>query len=130
MRRLGLVAVTLLATGCVTAKVTRLVPTEYAPVPPEQVTVLVDISELLADTIRYERIAVINLSGDDFTNQAQMLTKAREEAGKLGANAVIMIGYRREFEWLSDGIPDTGSAIAIRYEIMKDTTIFSRYERP
>ena len=126
MRRLRLVAVTVLATGCVTAKVTRLVQTEYAPVPPEQVTVLVDIIELMSDTIRYERLAVINMSGDanGFTDQTDMLKKAREEAGKLGANAIVISGYDENYNWLFDIHSDKVSAIAIRYEIVRDTTIY------
>lgn len=48
-----------------------------------------------ADTIRYERLAIINMSGDGggFTYQTDMLNKAREEAAKMGANAIIVSGY-------------------------------------
>ena len=63
MKRLTAVTIAALATACVSAKVTRLVPTVYEPISPEEVTVLVDIRELMVDTIRYERITIINMSG-------------------------------------------------------------------
>jgi len=123
MKPITAFAIAALVTGCVSAKVTRLVPTVYEPISPEQVTVLVDIRELLADTIRYERLAVINLSGDGggMTDQTDLLNKAREEAAKLGANAIIIGGYSQ-----GDAMgytPNEGSAIAIRYEVVRDTIL-------
>ena len=39
----------------------------------------------------YRRIAILNAKGDgDMTNEGQMIDKLREEAGKLGANAIIL----------------------------------------
>jgi len=39
----------------------------------------------------YTRVALLNASGDSgFTNEGQMIDKLREEAGKLGANAIIL----------------------------------------
>ena len=126
MRRLGLVPVIVLATACVTAKVNRLVQTEYASGPPEDVTVLVDIRELHADTIRYEQIAVINLYGEGggFTDRTSLLKRAREEAGKLGANAIILSDQTQDGSgsWVGVVSDNTGSAIAIRYEIVRDTS--------
>lgn len=116
-----LVLLALLTTACVTAKVTRLgmSPTDYAPISPDEVTVLADISELEADTIRYERIAIINMSGSGggWTDQDDMLKKARQEAAKLGANAVIISGYTQgdyNAFWGSSS-QNEGSAMAIRY---------------
>lgn len=122
MKRFAAVMIAALATACVSANVTRLVPTVYAPISPQEVTVLVDVAELMVDTIRYERIAVINLSGDSggMTDQTDLLNKAREEAAKLGANAIIISGYSQGD--YSGYVPNEGSAIAIRYEIVRDTT--------
>lgn len=118
MKRLTVVVIGALVTGCVTAKITRLVPTVYEPISPEEVTVLADISELDADTIRYERLAVINMSGvgGGFTDQTDMLNRAREEAAKLGANAIIFGGYTQ------GDSENEGSVIAIRYVIVRDDT--------
>jgi hypothetical protein len=123
MKRLAAVTIAALVTGCVSANVTRLVPTVYEPISPEEVTVLVDIRELLADTIRYERLAVINMSGDrgGMTDQTDLLNKAREEAAKLGANAIIISGYSQGDS--AGYTPNEGSAIAIRYEIVRDATL-------
>lgn len=133
MKRLSLVTIAALVTGCVTANVTRLVQTVYPPNAPEEVTVLADISELMADTIRYERLAIINLSGDGggFTDQTDMLNKAREEAAKLGANAILLRGYTQgDYNALWGTQSDNeGSAIAIRYWIVKDATFVLR-KRP
>lgn len=39
----------------------------------------------------HERIAILNAQGDEsMTNEGQMIDKLREEAGKLGANAIIL----------------------------------------
>jgi hypothetical protein len=113
-----------LVAGCVSAQVTRLVQTVYPPIATAEVTVLADISELMVDTIRYERLAVINMSGDSdgFTDQADMLNKAREEAAKIGANAIIMGGYAQGNTFSSN----EGSAIAIRYEIVRAANIPGR----
>ncbi len=52
----------------------------------------------------YTRIAILNAKGDsEMTNEGKMIDKLREEAGKLGANAIIM----REIEE-----PGTGSKVA------------------
>ena len=40
---------------------------------------------------KYEEVAILNASGStSWTNEAQMNEKMREEAGKLGANAIIL----------------------------------------
>ena len=129
MSRIAVLTVAALVTGCVSANVTRLVQTVYPPISPEEVTVLADIRELMVDTIRYERVAVITMSGDSggFTDQTDMLNKAREEAAKLGANAIPLGGYAQGD---AEGwVPNEGSAIAIRYEVVRDTTVVGMHER-
>jgi hypothetical protein len=112
-----LVVLGLVLTGCVHANVTRLGAGVYPPISPSEVTVLADISELASDTIRYERLAIITLSGssDGFTNAEDLLAKAREEAALIGANAVI-------FEDYSPGRASAvseGRVMAIRYEVVR-----------
>lgn len=57
------------------------------PVPKEEVHVY-----LPGDSVpENRRIAIRNAKGDvDMTNESQMIDKLREEAGKLGANAIIL----------------------------------------
>ena len=44
---------------------------------------------------QHTRVAILNASGSSgFTNEAQMIDKLREEAGKLGANAIVLEGLR------------------------------------
>ena len=39
----------------------------------------------------HTRVAILNAKGDvDMTNEGEMIDKLREEAGKLGANAIIL----------------------------------------
>ena len=47
---------------------------------------------LQRDTVPdHTRIAILNARGDvDVTNEGEMIDKLREEAGKLGANAIIL----------------------------------------
>ena len=70
------------------------------PVPRDEVYVY-----LPGDSIpEYRRVAILNAKGDvDVTDEAQMIDKLREEAGKLGANAIIL-GDTEE--------PSTGARIA------------------
>ena len=57
------------------------------PVPREEVRVFFADDELPP----HVRMAILNARGDsEFTNQAQMIDKLREEAGRLGANAVVL----------------------------------------
>jgi hypothetical protein len=66
------------------------------------------------------------MSGDSdgFTDQADMLNKAREEAAKIGANAIIMSGYTQGSSVTFSA--NEASAIAIRYEIVRTANIPGR----
>ena len=78
-------------TSCVTANIQRLSPVAYPPISPEEVTVFMDPGELRADSIRYVRVAMIFTSGSsEFTNADAHMSKAREEAAKLGANGIVI----------------------------------------
>ncbi|MEQ1573103.1 MAG: hypothetical protein ABL993_02545 [Vicinamibacterales bacterium] len=106
-------ALTLLLAGCVHAQLTRLTSNRYPPVPLGDVTVLADISELESDTLRYERLAIIDMTGssDGLTNRSDLLRKAREEAALIGANAILV----EDFDAGGFRTVSQGSAIAIRY---------------
>lgn len=76
----------LLAAACVTVSKSVLMDRSAHPVPRAQVYVY-----LAGDSIpeSCERVAILHASGSqDHTNESQMIDKLREEAGKLGANAV------------------------------------------
>jgi hypothetical protein len=56
-------------------------------VPAQEVQVFFSNDEIPDHT----RVAILNASGDSgFTNQGQMIDKLREQAGRLGANAIIL----------------------------------------
>ncbi|MFC1791055.1 hypothetical protein ACFL0I_01135, partial [Gemmatimonadota bacterium] len=60
---------------------------QASPVPAGEVKVFFATDTLPPHT----RIAILNASGDaDFSNESQMIDKLREEAGKLGANAIVL----------------------------------------
>lgn len=76
----------LVLTGCVQVSKTVLMDRSFAPVPKAEVYVL-----LAEDRVpeSCERVAILHASGDqDLTDEGEMLDKLRDEAGKLGANAV------------------------------------------
>lgn len=81
-------AVLLLLAACVTVNKSILDRSRMAaPVPRDDVHVY-----LPGDSVpEHERIALLSAKGDaDTTDEGQMVDKLREEAGKLGANAIIL----------------------------------------
>ena len=91
----------LVLTSCVTVNKSVLESSFMAnPIPKEGVQVYLPGDEVPEHT----RIAILNGKGDgDLTDEGQMIDKLREEAGKLGANAIIL-GETEE--------PGTGAEIA------------------
>ena len=91
----------LAAAACVSVNRSILAPSPTGRTfPLEAVTVYFE-----SDSIpQHTRLAILNARGDaDMTNEAAMIDKLREEAGKLGANAIIL-GDLEE--------PGTGARIA------------------
>lgn len=75
-----------LASGCVSVSKSVLQDRSASPVPQAQVSVFLADDEIPEDC---ERVAILHASGDDsFTDEGDVYNKLREEAGKLGANAV------------------------------------------
>jgi hypothetical protein len=72
----------------------------------------------------HTRVAILNASGSQgFTDQGKMIDRLREEAAKLGANAIVLIGIKEPgagekfVNALVGGFADgqrRGEAIAIR----------------
>ncbi|MCG6955136.1 MAG: hypothetical protein LJF04_04015 [Gemmatimonadetes bacterium] len=84
MRRFLLPIVVL--AGCVTVSKSVLMDRSHSPVARDDVYVFI-----AGDTIpeSCQRVALLHASGDeDLTEEGDMIDKLREEAGKLGANAV------------------------------------------
>lgn len=84
------VAAAVVLAACVSVNKSILTP-GLPPVPFEEVRVYFE-----GDSIpEYSRVAILNASGSSgFTNEAQMIDKLREEAAKLGANGVILMGLQ------------------------------------
>lgn len=75
-----------IAAGCVTVSKSVLLDRSTHPVPQEDVTLLLATDSIPATC---ERVAFLHGSGPDgFTDEGDMWNKLRDEAGKLGANAV------------------------------------------
>jgi hypothetical protein len=85
---IGLSSLPLILFACVTVNKSILDRSFMAaPVPTEDVYVYLPGDEVPPHT----RVAILNAEGDvDMTNEGEIIEKLREEAGKLGANAVIM----------------------------------------
>jgi hypothetical protein len=81
-------ALTLALGGCVSAHATMLTPHRYAPVPPDEVRIFLASDEVPDDC---ERLVLIHSSGSaTWTSEKQMIRKAREKAGRAGADAVLL----------------------------------------
>jgi len=79
----------LLLTGCVQVSKTVLMDRSNAPVPKGDVYVFL-ANDIVPETC--ERVAILHASGDqDLTDEGGMLDKLRDEAGKLGANAIHVL---------------------------------------
>jgi hypothetical protein len=86
--RKWLIVLVLLTAACVSVNKSILSRSRVAqPVPRDSVRVF-----LPGDTVpQNERIAILHArSNESFTNEGKMIDKMREEAGKLGANAIIL----------------------------------------
>ena len=87
--------------------------------PPDAVQVFFETDSIPEHT----RVAILNASGSSgFTNEGQMIDKLREEAGKLGANAIILSGMKEPgagekfVNYIAGGFADgqrRGGAVAI-----------------
>ncbi len=122
MKRQTLLLVVFVFAACVTAKTEKLSPSTYPPIDPEEVTVFMQPEELRADTIGFERIAVIFTKGDAALTDAQgHLRKAREEAAKLGANGLVYQtaeqGGRHNWFWGTTS-PRENTIMAVRWWVI------------
>lgn len=88
-RRLLLPLLGVALCGCVAVNSTQLGrPGARPSVPKESVAIYRTADQVPG---KYEEVAILNASGStSWTNEAQMNEKMREEAGKLGANAIIL----------------------------------------
>lgn len=87
MKKAALGAV-LVATACISVNKTVLMDRSTNPVPQDEVHVFLPRDEIPSTC---QRVAILNASGDEsFTDESQMIQKLREEAGKLGGNAILM----------------------------------------
>src|SRR5688572_14714198 len=84
----AVMGVMLLLAGCVSVNKTVLNRSFMTqPVAKEDVHVFLSSDTLPA----HERVALLHAKGDEgMTDESQMIDKMREEAGKLGANAIVL----------------------------------------
>ncbi len=91
----SLIFVALLAlpfSGCIQTQATKLNAADRTPVEAEAVQVFRTAEAL---TCAYEEVAIIHAQGDvNLTNEAQMIRKAQKEAAELGANGIILGGFK------------------------------------
>lgn len=81
-------AALLLLAGCVQTQATLLDGTTYPPVHEDDVVIYISEDDIPAD---WKPIAIIHAQGEaQWTRESQMLRKARERAGELGANGLLI----------------------------------------
>lgn len=86
--RLCVTALVLALVGCVSVNKSILVPS-----PTGRTFAVAQVAVFFqSDSIpEHTRVAILNAKGDaDMTDEGKMIDKLREEAGKLGANAIIL----------------------------------------
>lgn len=100
--RAGILVLTLALAACgVSTSVIVLEPGPRTPVSPEQVRVFLAADEVPGE---YTRLAVIHAEGDPtFNDQQEIVQRLREEAAKLGADAIILGTFQE---------PSTGAKVA------------------
>jgi len=105
--------------GCVTVNSTVLMDRSAMPVAPMDVYIYLS-GDVVPESC--ERVAILHAEGSqESTNPSQMLDKMREEAGKLGANAVHVRAMQdagtseRIASWILDDVEAqrTGEALAL-----------------
>ena len=110
-----------LATACVRTNTVQLgTPMNYPPVAWEEVQVFLKESDVPG---QFVTIALINAEGaSEYTNEKGMVDKVRKEAGKLGANGVIIEDIKEPSAGAKVagavlGVPATrhGKVVAIRF---------------
>lgn len=83
----------LLAAGCVSASVIPLGERNLEPVPRDEVLVYETLDDLPADA-DYRKVALIRTeANDDWDDREDLVNKMREEAAKVGANAIVLRGF-------------------------------------
>ncbi len=93
------------ATGCVAVNATQLGVARQRPAVPATEVVLYRTADQVPG--KYEEVALLNAEGStSFTSEKGMYAKMQQQAGKLGANGVIM-------DALSEPGPGTKVAAAI-----------------
>ncbi|HET9983806.1 MAG TPA: hypothetical protein VFQ38_09475 [Longimicrobiales bacterium] len=124
VRVLGLAVVA----ACVRTSTVELgAPHHYPPVPPERVQVFLEESDVPGP---FEKIALISAEGPHgFTSEKDMVDKARKEAGKRGANGIIVqditepsAGAKVAAAVFGTSASRHGTVVAIRFTPPADTT--------
>lgn len=98
---------------------TTLGPTNFPPVPADQIWVFFSEDEIEYD---FTRIALFHLEGDaTWTQESKMIEKAKAKAGEMGANAIVLRdmhepsdGAKIASEVLGTTAERRGSIVAIR----------------
>lgn len=86
-RRLALVAlVASLTTGCVLTRANVTPYNSFAPVPTDSVEVFTE----RAPQRDFEEVGLIEVVGNAFASYGDLVTRARREAGTLGASAILV----------------------------------------
>lgn len=116
---LPIVVLLFLLSGCITMETTTLGPTDFPPVPADQIYVFFSEDEIEYD---FTRIALFHLEGDaTWTQESKMIEKAKIRAGEMGANAIVLRdmhepsdGAKIASEFLGTTAERRGAIVAVR----------------
>ncbi len=88
-------AAAVMLAGCVRVQSERVAAVRYEPVVSDSVRLFLSETELRDRGYAWETVAVLFVSGSaDFTSERGLFRKAREHAGQLGANGMLLSEQR------------------------------------
>lgn len=121
LKKSAILAIALLisVSGCITMETTTLGPTDFPPVPANEIWVFFSEEEI---EYPFTRIALFHLEGDaNWTQESKMIDKAKQKAGQMGANAIVLRdmhepsdGAKIASEFLGTTAERRGSIVAVR----------------
>jgi hypothetical protein len=122
--------------GCVSVQTQLLIPANrLAPVPEDSVRVFLSVQELRDRGYEWESVALLFGSGSSmYTTDRGMVQTIRREAGKLGANGIILADAREPSSaerWLMGaGAQRKSTMTAIRWRARATAADTARTARP
>jgi hypothetical protein len=107
---ISLILTALILTGCATGEATRTSTTQYAATSPESVQILLE-----KPSRKYEVIGYVSGKGAHLASQDAVFNSMKEEAAKIGADAIYIQDVHEEAITAQGHMGKFGKALAIKW---------------